>query len=129
VLAADVVVEAVPRPEVTALCFVPPDGDRSLRRGHHPAERLARELGRRWELPVEPLLRRARSTPRQRGLKLADRRRNVTGAFAAAGRAPPRVALVDDVYTSGATAAAAASALRKAGAGRVEVVTFARTTR
>jgi predicted amidophosphoribosyltransferase len=39
------------------------------------------------------------------------------------------VALIDDVYTSGATAAAVASALRKAGATRVEVVTFARVVR
>ena len=39
---------------------------------------------------------------------------------------PPRTALVDDVFTSGATANAAASALRKGGAKRVEVVTFAR---
>jgi len=128
-LAAEVVVECVPRPGVAALCFVPPDGDRSLRRGHHPAERLARELGRCWELPVSPLLRRARTTPRQRGLPLGERRRNVRDAFAPAARAPPAVALVDDIYTSGATANAAASALRKGGARRVEVVTFARAIR
>ena len=42
---------------------------------------------------------------------------------------PPLVCLVDDVYTTGATANAAASALRKGGARRVEVVTFARTIR
>jgi predicted amidophosphoribosyltransferase len=129
VLAAELVVECVPRPAVAAFCFVPPDGDRSLRRGHHPAERLARELGRRWELPVSSLLRRAGPARRQRGLPLAERRRNVAGAFAPAARAPPAVALVDDVYTSGATANAAASALRKSGARRVEVVTFARAIR
>ncbi|HEY3051560.1 MAG TPA: ComF family protein, partial [Gaiellaceae bacterium] len=60
---------------------------------------------------------------------LADRRRNVAGAFRPAAKAPAKVALVDDVYTSGATAAAAASALRKAGGSRVEVVTFARVVR
>ena len=128
-LAAELVVETLPRPGVAVLCFVPADRDRSLERGHHPAERLARELGRRWQLPVEPLVRRVRATPPQRGLKLADRRRNVAEAFVAAGRAPPRVGLVDDVYTSGATANAAASALRKAGARRVEVITFARAVR
>jgi predicted amidophosphoribosyltransferase len=128
-LAAELVVECVPRPGVAVVCFVPPDGDRSLRRGHHPAERLARELGRCWELPVSPLLRRSRTTPRQRGLPLAERRRNVMDAFAPAARAPPAIALVDDIYTSGATANAAASALRKGGARRVEVVTFARAIR
>ena len=59
-LAADVVRESVPRPGADAIAFVPPDGDRSVRRGHHPAERLAHELGRRWELPV-PISRRSSS--------------------------------------------------------------------
>ena len=111
------------------LTFVPPDGDRSLKRGHHPPERLARELGRRWDLRVESLLKRARPLQQQRGLSLAERRVNVRGAFAPTGRAPPRVVLVDDVYTSGATAAAAASELRKAGARRVDVVTVGRAVR
>ena len=126
--AADVVVSTVARPEADALTFVPPDRDRLLQRGHHPAERLARELGRRWGLPVQPLLSRARPAPRQAGATLADRRRNVRGAFA--GRsAPAGVCLVDDVYTSGATASAAATALRRSGARSVTVVTFARALR
>jgi predicted amidophosphoribosyltransferase len=127
--AADLVVEVVERPAAAALTFVPSDADRRLKRGHHPAERLARALARRWELPAVPLLTRTRPAPRQRGLPRAERRRNVAGAFAATGRAPARVALVDDVYTSGATAGAAASALRSAGARHVEVVSFARAVR
>lgn len=127
--AAELVVGAVPPPRVALLAFVPPDRERVLLRGHHPAERLARELGERWDLPVRPLLAWARAIPHQRGLSLADRRRNVAGAFAPAAKAPTRVGLIDDVYTSGATAAAAASALRKAGARTVEVVTFARVVR
>lgn len=129
VLAAELVVETIPRPGVAALAFVPADGERRLRRGHHPAERLARELGARWELPVERLVARTRPLPRQRGLSLAERRRNVAGAFRPAGRAPASVALIDDVYTSGATAAAVASALRQGGARRVDVITFARAVR
>lgn len=127
--AAAIVVEALAPPEVAALTFVPGDGDRSLQRGHQPAAALARELGSRWELPVEPLLRRARRIRRQRGLSLAERRRNVSCAFVPAGGSRGRVCLVDDVYTSGATAAAAASALRKGGARHVEVVTLARAVR
>ncbi len=129
VLAADVVVETICCPRATAIAFVPPDRDRKLVRGYHPAERLARELGRRWDLPVEPLLRRAGSSRRQRGLSLQDRRRNVAGAFRQPGRAPTTVALVDDVYTSGATTNAASSGLRKAGARRIHVITFARAVR
>ena len=127
--AAEVVAGLLPPPRANALTFVPPDRARSLQRGHHPAERLARELGERWSRPVLPLVARTRPAARQRGLSLADRRRNVAGAFAPASEAPREVALVDDVYTSGATATAAASALRKAGARRVEVVTFARVVR
>ncbi len=127
-LAAAVVDEVVPPVHVDVITFVPPDGDRSLRRGHHPPDRLARELGERWGLPVTPLLGRTRPLPPQRGLSRVERRRNVRGAFSAE-RAPRRVLLVDDVYTTGATVAAAATALRAAGASRVEVVSFARAVR
>jgi predicted amidophosphoribosyltransferase len=127
--AAVLVTEQVPRPDVAVVTFVPPDGDRSLRRGHHPPERLACELARAWALPVEPLLGRTREVKQQRGLQRDERRANIRGAFTARTAVPPRVALVDDVYTSGATANAAASALRAGGARRVRVVTFARALR
>ena len=128
-LAADLVAASLERPGDTVLVPVPADRDRSLKRGHEPAAQLARELGRRWELPVERLVRRTRAGARQRGLSHAARRANVRGAFAAPRRIQSRVVLIDDVYTTGSTANAAASALRKGGARRVDVVTFARTIR
>jgi ComF family protein len=130
-LAAGLVVAAVVRPRVDVLSFVPPDRDRALRRGHHPAERLARALGRSWALPVAPLLARRAGSRRQRGLGRSERQANVEGAFRllGPGRPPPAVALVDDVYTTGATVSAAAAALLAAGAQRVEVVTLARAVR
>ncbi|HEX2044706.1 MAG TPA: hypothetical protein VHF23_03655, partial [Gaiellaceae bacterium] len=82
----------------------------------------------RWELPAVPLLARRRRVERQRGLSRVQRRANVRDAFSAA-TAPPAVALVDDVYTTGATVAAAAVALRRAGARSVHAVTFARAVR
>jgi ComF family protein len=127
--AAAVVVDALERPGAGCLTFVPADADRRLRRGHHPAEALAGELAARWDLTLEPLLVRVRGSPRQRELTRIERRRNVAAAFSAARPSPGRIVLVDDVYTTGATANAAASALRKAGARQVEVVTFARTIR
>jgi predicted amidophosphoribosyltransferase len=126
--AADLVVEAVPRPDAGCLTFVAADPDRRLKRGH-AAERLAAELAKRWSLTCEPLLLRARGSLPQRGLKRAERRRNVAGSFVARGTVPARLVLVDDVYTTGATVDAAASALRKRGASRVEIVTFSRTIR
>jgi predicted amidophosphoribosyltransferase len=128
-VATELVADVVPRPSAHALTFVPSDWDRLLKRGHHPPERLARELGHVWQLPVEPLLGHARRVEHQRGLAREQRRKNVAGAFRALGPVPSRIVLVDDVYTSGATASAAASALRAGGARRVDVVTFARALR
>jgi len=132
-LAADLVAEALAAPDADVVTYVPADPDRLLRRGHHPAERLARELAGRWRLDVVQLLVRQRGSrgqpARQAALPRAERVRNVDDAFVAAARPPSRVVLVDDVYTTGATAAAASRALRRAGAERVDVVTFARTVR
>lgn len=126
--AAELVLEVVP-PADAPLTFIPADPDRGPRRGHEPPRRLAEALGRHWEVPVQRLLRRARVARPQRGLSGPERRRNVAGVFTAVRSAPAHVVLVDDVFTSGATANAAASALRKAGARRVEIVTFARVVR
>lgn len=126
---AELVAETVPRPCVDALTFVPADADRRLRRGHHPAERLASELGSRWGLPVLDLLVRTRPLRPQRGLSLGERRGNVRGSVTARRPSPRAVALVDDVYTSGSTADEAARALSRRGARVVEVVTLARAVR
>jgi ComF family protein len=125
---AALVEEVVPRPHVDAVTYIPGDRDRGLWRGQNTAEVLARLVALRWDMPVEPLLARRRRTRPQRGLSRPDRSRNVRDAFEAA-RAPATVALVDDVYTTGATAVAAATELRRAGARAVHVVTFARVVR
>lgn len=96
---------------------------------------LADHLSRLSGLPHDPLaLVRVRQTRQQVGLNARARAENVRGAFqvpearraAVAGRA---ILLVDDVYTSGATAKAAARALLRAGAAAVDVLTFARVGR
>ena len=128
-LAAELIVSRLEAPTADAVTAVPADGERLLRRGHHPAEALARALGAAWDLPTARLLTRTRPSSRQTGLHFDERRRNVIGAFAARSAVPPAVLLVDDVYTTGATVSAAASALRAGGAHTVDVVTFARTVR
>lgn len=127
--AAGLVALAVRRPDVDALVHVPGDPERARERGSVPPRALTRALADVWGIPTLDLLRRTGAFPRQRGLALAERRRNVRGSVAATGAAPGLTCLIDDVYTSGATADACAAALRRAGARRVEVVTFARAVR
>ena len=122
-------VDVVRRPSCEALSFVPGDPRRARERGDVPPRGLARELETLWELPLLDILRRERSLPPQRGLTLVERRRNARDTVFSRGPAPAFVVLVDDVYTSGATANSCASTLRRAGARRVEVVTLARAVR
>lgn len=117
------------RPAADVITYIPPDPVRQLERGRHPAQALAHELATRWGLPCEPSLERTRVTQRQATLPLALRRGNLRDVFAPTREIRPRVLIVDDVYTSGSTANAAASALRRGGAKRVDVLTFARALR
>jgi predicted amidophosphoribosyltransferase len=128
-LAAELLVERVAPPAADVIAYIPPDAVRQLNRARHPAESLAAELGARWQIEPGPRLRRTRPTERQVALSLADRRRNLRDVFESPQPVTGRVLLVDDVYTSGSTAHAAATALRRAGAARVDVVTFARAIR
>jgi predicted amidophosphoribosyltransferase len=76
------------------------------------------------------LIRRSRPTQPLKGLNHNQRRTAVAGAFKAAGPMNGRtVILIDDVLTSGSTAEACARALRKAGAGRIELICWARVVR
>jgi ComF family protein len=101
-------------------------------RKFNQAAAIADEIARHAGVPVEvEALLRIRATRPQVGLGEAERIANVRGAFrvAAARRGAiegRRVVLVDDVLTTGASAAAATRALRRAGAARVDVLTFAR---
>ena len=126
---ASVVDDVVMRPDADVVTFVPGDRERGRERGHVPAAQLGRALARCWALPVRELLARAAGSRRQAGLPRAERRTNVRGAFVPRCEAPPRVVLVDDVYTTGATASACSTVLRRAGARRVDVVCLARAVR
>jgi ComF family protein len=92
-------------------------------RGFNQAEVIARHVGSRLGVRLDTqLLHRVRHTAPQTTLTAAERRRNCEGAFAVrTGRVPARVALLDDVMTTGSTAAAAAAALHDAGARQVEL--------
>ena len=109
------------------LCPIPLHPRRLRQRGHDQARLLAEGAAKRFDIPVRSLLSRIRDTGQQVGRDRAARERNLRGAFVASEKAVGlRVCLVDDVLTTGATAAAAAEALLHAGAARVEVRTLAR---
>lgn len=110
------------------VCAVPLHWYRAWRRQYNQVDFLARELAGRLGLPpARRILRRIRSTAPQTWLSPTARRENVRSAFRArtGGVAGQSVILVDDVLTTGATADAAATALREAGAARVLVAVLA----
>jgi competence protein ComFC len=115
-----------------AVVPVPLHWRRRWRRGFNQSELLARAIARRCGLPVVKALKRVRYTPTQTGLSNTGRRKNVVAAFAAVRRHPVsgrRILLVDDVMTTGSTAAACATVLRRAGATRITLLTVARADR
>jgi len=114
-----------------ALVPVPLHRQRRRERGFNQAAALADGLGRAVGRPVlRRVLVRVRPTPPQTGDKTA-RRRNVRGAFAVPAPGAvreKRLLLIDDVFTTGATAEECARVLRRAGAAAVGVYTLARVT-
>jgi ComF family protein len=120
---------ARPQPLPEVLIPMPLHAGRLRRRGYNQAVELGRPLARRLALRFEPAgARRVRATAEQTRLDAAGRRRNVRGAFVVEpavvrGR---HVALLDDVVTTGATAAELARAARQSGAARIEVWAAAR---
>jgi ComF family protein len=122
----------LPATAAPVLVPIPLAPKRLRQRGYNQSEALAAALGRHWRLPVSRnLLTRVRETATQTALTPETRLANVAGAFSPAQgpgvRLPERaLALVDDVFTTGATLAEAARALEQAGARTIFGVTFGR---
>lgn len=109
---------------------VPLHWRRRWTRGFNQAEIIGDELSRALRIPLQTgLLARSRPAPPQQSLSARQRRRNLRGAFVLRGSAPAGldVALVDDVVTTGATAAEITGLLLEAGARSVQVWCLART--
>jgi ComF family protein len=128
-LLAGVFFESWQRDDFDFITSIPLHSRRRRERGFNQAELLSRALARLIGLPDLRVLRRAAATKPQVGLSDAQRRENVRNAFSCkhadqvAGR---RILLIDDVMTTGATAASAADALIAGGAEKVSVLTVAR---
>lgn len=110
---------------------IPLHPSRLRHRGYNQSAQLVDALSRELSIPVDKtsFIRQRNTTP-QTGMSGKQRKRNVKQAFAVANPLPYRhVALVDDVYTTGHTAAEACSCLQQNGVEEVEVWTIARAIR
>lgn len=111
---------------------VPLHWTRLLSRRYNQAALISNRLGKQGKIPSVPdLVVRKKRTPSQGGQSKRGRQRNVKGAFRVPKRYRPairdkRVLLVDDVMTTGATVSEVSRVLLRAGAGNVDVITFAR---
>lgn len=123
--------DALPRDrQFDVVTAVPLHWRRRWLRGFNQAQLLASRIARARGIPMHNLLRRGSATRAQAGLSNAQRRENVAAAFRARRRVNGlRVLLVDDVMTTGATMAACARVLKKAGAKSVSVLSLARVDR
>ena len=119
--------------EADAILPVPLHWRRLLARRYNQSALLGAAIARLSGVPMETgwLLRR-RATPSQAGQSARSRKRNVAGAFHVPERSRVegrRLVLVDDVFTTGATATACARTLKRAGAAHVSVMTLCRVVR
>lgn len=118
--------------EADALVPVPLHWTRLFQRRFNQSAELARAIAKQKKIAaIDDVLVRVRATPPQVGLAREERAKNVHGAFAIEKNfrskvKGKRIVLVDDVLTTGATANACARVLRRAGVGKVDVLTLAR---
>jgi ComF family protein len=114
--------------EVDALLPMPLHARRLRERGYNQATEIARAIARTLRRPLLHGPHRLRASPTQTSLDARERYANSAGAFAVPGRLTGRrIAIVDDVITTGATVNALAEALLAAGADRVDAWAVART--
>ncbi|HSQ72476.1 MAG TPA: phosphoribosyltransferase family protein [Rubrivivax sp.] len=120
-------VDHAPRPD--RLIAMPLHAARIHERGFNHATEIARTVARQLGLPLDlDSCRRTRDTPPQMGLKHDARRRNVRGAFTCSEDVQgQRIALIDDVMTTGTSLDELAATLKQAGAREVSCWVVART--
>ncbi len=113
--------------DVHALVPVPQHPSKLRERGFNQAEWLADYWSKRSRIPLWRGVTKTIATTPLEGLNRAQRRQALKGVFEVTGEPPKRLAIVDDVLTTGATAAELSRVLKKAGAEYIEIWALART--
>ncbi|WP_257900196.1 ComF family protein [Marinobacter sp. F4206] len=120
--------ERAPNLKPEALVPAPMHRQRRRKRGFNQAQEIAEQIGSQLDIPVAAgLVRRTQTVRAQRELSRRERLDNLRGVFEIHGRVPARIAIVDDVVTTGATVRALATLLREHGARDIQVWALART--
>ncbi|WP_410209539.1 ComF family protein [Aquirhabdus sp.] len=116
------------RPDVDALLAVPLSDARLRERGFNQSHELAKRLGQAWQIPVWTGITRLDGL-RQKGLSRSERLQNVANVFSLEGKSnrslPTRVALIDDVLTTGSTLLSLTQFLKQHGVQQVEAMVIA----
>lgn len=109
------------------IVFVPMTSEEEKKRGFNQSELLAQDVGKRLDIPVLPALVKIKDTKAQKELQGKDRAKNLEGAFACVFEQVKnrKILLVDDIFTTGATANECSKVLLRAGARSVSVLTSA----
>lgn len=114
-------------PDVDAIAAVPMHYRKLAKKGANHAHWLAKEFSRTSSQPLWQGLARTKATPALEGLNKKERRATLEQAFTLRSEPPERLALIDDVYTTGSTLTEAVTTLKKHGCKHVEVIVLART--
>lgn len=111
-----------------ALIPVPAHPQRRRKRGFNQAQDIAEHIGRALGIPVAAgIVKRKHTTRSQRELNREQRLTNLQGVFEVRAQVPERIAIIDDVVTTGATVRALSSSLVNAGARDIQIWALART--
>ncbi|TCS38145.1 ComF family protein [Reinekea marinisedimentorum] len=126
-LAAEWLADFSPAVKPEAIVAVPMHHRRKHYKGFNQAEWLAGRMSKHLQIPRWNGLVRQQQTVTLEGLTKKERQKALTNAFAVREAPPQHIALVDDVYTSGATATEVSRTLKKAGCQKIDIWALART--
>ena len=117
----------IPMREVDLIISLPLSKKREGRRGYNQSKLLAEEISRHYSIDLDSSsLKKIKDVTPQFELSRKERLLNIKGAFSSSPLTGRKVLLIDDIYTTGATAREASMALTASGAKNVHVLTLAR---